>query len=127
MDEPDEKRVITPAYAEMLLTKAFPGAEMTKGDAVGRKATMTVRFGEFSVAIYCPRDPRMKVYTTFTFRRRVSGKTIYRVNEQFEHTQLSELAQTVRQARGYVFGIYIALHTVLEEPVSPLADILGGI
>ena len=122
----EEEEVITPGFAEMLLTRAFPGAGLAKGVAVGRKATFSMQFGEFSIAIYCPQDPRMTVATTFTFRRRVSGKTLHRVNAKLERTDVEGLSKQVRQARGYVLGIFVALESVLEPPSPIIADILGG-
>jgi len=120
--------IITPPRVEYLLTKAFPGASLVKGDAIGRRKTFSLAFGpndEFSIMVVCPEAANMHTGTTFTFRRRVSKRTLHRVNEALDRDQLRELGRLISDARGYVLGIYYALHAVLEEPESEEANILG--
>lgn len=134
----DEPTPITPLLVEGALINAFPGIDIGKSEAIGRKKVFTVSFSEFALTITTPETSGMRGQTTLMFRRsiqpRVSthrggpSKPLLVMNEIkiFEWDQADALASEIQWARGYIMGIVMALSSAFEERLgSPRSSLLG--
>lgn len=121
----NEDDLITVPFAEALLIASFPGADLKKGTAIGRRVSFNLEFGEFQLTVTLPAESNIRADTTFIFRRRVHNKVVHQVNRKIDRYDAPELQFRVKQARGYVLGIFVALKSVLDAPPPDLADIMG--
>jgi hypothetical protein len=124
-DQPDSDDLITPEFAEVLVTAAFPGAHVKKGTGIGRRITFNVEFGEFHLSVYTPEGANMKKDTTVVFRRTIKSKVILHEKHALTYDDAAGLAKAVKQARARVMGVFFALKSVLEPPEPERADIMG--
>ena len=127
--------LIEPVLVESALLDGFPGVDLYKGDAIGRRKVYKVEFTEFSLTITTPEHSGMKDKTSFQFQRRIesipedkrarkSDILVFRIAKTFAHDEGEALMTEIRRAKSYVLGIVIALQSAFEEKGGgPIADI----
>lgn len=108
------------------MVDAFPGVELHKSTAIGRRKVFKVEFSEFTLTVTTPEHSGMRGKTTFMFRRKIHFKPldararasdvqVFRLQETFETEQGHELKKRIRWAKSYVLGIIQALQDAFHE------------
>jgi len=121
---------ITPALVEGVLIDAFPGAELSKSDAIGRRRVFTVAFSEFTLTITTPEHAGMQGKTSFRFRRDIHSQKrrpadrgatvrVRNINKTFAWDEAEDLAREISRSRSYIMGIVMALQQAFSEGPPP--------
>lgn len=136
-DPTPEPTLIEPVLVESALIDAFPGVDLYKSTAIGRRRVFKVEFSEFALTVTTPEHSGMKGSTSFLFQRRIdytpddprarkSEILVFRTALTFKVDEWEELLQAIRRARGYVMGIVMALQVAFREkgggPLAHLFD-----
>jgi len=134
-DDPIPDGRIDPALVEGTLVDAFPGVDLVKSRAIGRRLVFKVAFSEFSLSITFPESENIRKPTVLSFRRVVDYQLgpdkptfqhqVFNYSDSFTPEEGDRLRNTIRWARGYVLGLVVSLSQALEEKVSRKANLLG--
>jgi hypothetical protein len=134
-DDPTASGRIDPSLVEGALVDAFPGTDLVKSRAIGRRLVFKVAFSEFTLAITTPEESTMRKDTTLTFRRVVDYSLgpdkptfehqVFNYSDTFTPEEGDRLRKTIQWARAYVLGIVASISQALEEKVSRKANLFG--
>jgi hypothetical protein len=132
-----EPTLIEPSLVEGVLVDAFPGVDLYKSEAIGRRKVFKVEFSEFTLTVTTPEHSGMKGKTSFQFQRRIEYTPddprarkaeilVFRVAKSFNVDEGEQLLTAIRRARGYVMGIVMALQQAFQEGGGgPIANLFG--
>jgi hypothetical protein len=133
-DDPS-KGQIDLALVRGSLVHAFPGVEVKKSTALGRRLVFKVEFPEFVLTVTTPETTGMRKSTTLTFRRIVeyqlgpdkptASHQVFNYTDTFTPEEGDRLKKTIWWAREYVMGIIAALSAAVDEPRSPPRPLLA--
>jgi hypothetical protein len=118
---------IDPVLVESVLINAFPGTDILKSSAVGRRRVFIAEFSEFKLTVTTPETSGMRKPTTVAFRRSIEFQQgaggsrtvkVFNLNKSFKHDDPDGFMQEVRRARAYCMGIVMALSEAFNDPYS---------
>ena len=125
---PLEIELITPDLVRDTIQEAFPGAEIEHRETLSSTHSYSFAFGEFSLSVFVPFGERAQTKVSFQRAIREPWKVIYFDGATFQPEEVDEFIAFIKKSKGYVLGIYVALHQVLFEALPsppPEKDIFG--
>lgn len=119
---------IDPSLVEGALLDSFPGVQIDKSEAIGRRKVYKVEFSEFTLTVSTPETAVMKGDTTLMFRRVISFKhdprdrphnvQVFTVSKSYKVDDSEGLLREIRWARSYIMGIVMALSQAFSEALG---------